>query len=191
MVSAAHVHVGLAVRDDEQRALLNSAPDVGAQPFGGPVRLAGLAQARFLLGDRARGFEALHQVRDLVDERLEQVAFRQRRLVQPPEPERLQPRGGAGQRLEDTPPHQQQRDGHDRADLDEQADDLVAPQLGAGERRCRPLVEDRERPQRPAVLVERLNVGQHRGVARLEKLSVARAVSGLHKRARSLDQRAG
>ena len=186
-----HVHVGLAVRDDEQRALLNSGPDVGAQPFGGPERLASLAQTGFLLRDRARGFEPLHQVRDLVDERLEEAAFRQRRLIQPPEPELLQPRGGAGQRLEDTPPHEQQGDGHDCADLDEQADDLVAPQLGAGGADVGRLVEDRERPQQPAVLVERFNVGQHRGAVDVEKLAAAGAVSGRHQRARPLDQRAG
>jgi hypothetical protein len=189
--AATHVHIRLAVRDDKQPAVLDSAPDMGSQPFAGPPRLGRLAQAGFLLGGGARGFEALHQVRDLVDERLEEIAFRQRRLVHPPEPDLLQPGRGAGQRLEKTPPHQQQRDRHDRADLDEQADEPAAPQFGAGGADVGRLVEDRETSQQPAVLAEGLDVSQDRGVARPDKLSAADAASGLRQRARPLDQRAG
>jgi len=63
---------------------------------------------------RRRLGQELRRLRELkgmtaeeVAERLEEAAFRQRRLVHPPEPDFLQPCSGAGQRLEDTPPHPQ------------------------------------------------------------------------------------
>ena len=191
VVSPTHVHVGLAVRDDEQRALLNLGPDVGAQPFGGPERLTSLAQAGFLLRDRARGFEPLHQVRDLVDERLEQAAFASGDWSSRPSRNSCSHAAVRASGLRTL----HLTSSNVMATIAPTWTNRPMTWLRHSSVRARPMpaavVEDRESPQQPAVLVERLNVGQHRGAVRLEKLSVARAVSGRHKRARALDQRAG
>ncbi len=72
VLSALDVHVGLAVRNDEQRTE-GAALNADAQALGGPHRFASLAQARFFLRGGASLGEALGEVHDFLRKGREEI----------------------------------------------------------------------------------------------------------------------
>ena len=60
------VHVRLAIRDDEQRLILQLVPHADAEAFSRPQRRIGIAQTRFLFRGGAGDAQIASQMRDFL-----------------------------------------------------------------------------------------------------------------------------
>ena len=130
LVAIVHMHVWLAVRDDEEGLVLKPVAQADPQTFSGPQRGIRIAQACFYFGRRSRGMQVPGEVRDLMVQLLHDFALQQRRRrIGLPCSQRAHPFCCTSERLGECPAHKHQRKEADQQGLYQRIQKSIAQRM--------------------------------------------------------------
>ncbi len=157
------LHEWLTIRNHKQRPLLRFAPYAHAQPLGRPIRFAGFAQTRFLLGRGPRVGQASRQIHHFAGERRQKTFLRfGRPWWHPAPPDVFHPLRRSRNGQNDAPADDQHGDQNDQQNFRDHVPKRRPPHVRTLRFDVLRVVKYRQESGHRAVIVQRQVIHVHR-----------------------------